>query len=228
MKILKYLKSLSRFEAGLLLFSLVSVTLSFLLSPDKDVLSLCASLVGVTGLIFIAKGMVVGQVLIVAFSVLYGIISLQFGYYGEMITYLGMSAPAAIFAIVSWLRHPYEKGECVEIAKKLSRKSRLLLFALTVLMTVAFYFILGALETKNLIFSTISVATSFLASGLLFLRSPYYALAYASNDIVLITLWILATVANLAYLPMIFCFAVFFMNDIYGFINWRKMKKAQS
>lgn len=228
MKILKYLKSLSRFEAGLLLFSLVSVTLSFLLSPDKDVLSLCASLVGVTGLIFIAKGMVVGQVLIVAFAVLYGIISLQFGYYGEMITYLCMSAPAAIFAIVSWLRHPYEKGECVEIAKKLSWKARLLLLALTVLMTVAFYFILGALETKNLLFSTASVATSFLASGLLFLRSPYYALAYAANDIVLITLWILATVANPAYLPMIFCFAVFFINDLYGFINWCKMKKEQS
>lgn len=228
MKLLKYFKSLSRFEAELLLFSLVSVTLSFLLSPDKDILSLCASLIGVTALIFIAKGMVIGQVLIVIFAVFYGIILFRFGYYGEMITYLFMSAPAAIFAIISWLKHPYKDGECVEISKNLTPRAKIFLLLTTVALTVAFYFILGALDTKNLLFSTASVATSLLAAGLLFLRSPYYALGYAANDIVLITLWIFATVANPGYLPMVFCFAVFFLNDLYGFINWRRMKRAQN
>ena len=227
MKFLKYFKSLSRFETGLLLFSIVAVTLSFILSPDKDILSLCASVIGVTALIFIAKGMVIGQVLIVAFSVFYGIISFLFGYYGEMITYLCMSAPAAVFAIISWLRHPYEDGECVKISKKLTVKSKIFLLLITACLTVAFYFILGALDTKNLLFSTLSVATSLLAAGLLFLRSPYYALGYAANDVVLITLWVLATLQTPAYLPMVFCFAVFFINDLYGFINWKRMKSAQ-
>jgi hypothetical protein len=59
------------------------------------------------------------------------------------------------------------------------------------------------------------------------MRNPYYAVAYGANDIVLIVLWILATVENPAYFPMIFCFVMFLVNDAYGFINWQRMKKRQ-
>ena len=79
-----------------------------------------------------------------------------------------------------------------------------------------------------MIFSTVSIATSFLASGLTFLRNPYYALAYAGNDVVLIILWILASIAEPENAPMIICFIIFFINDFYGFINWERMRKRQS
>ena len=58
-------------------------------------------------------------------------------------------------------------------------------------------------------------------------RSPYYALAYAINDLVLIVLWTLASLADISYVPMVACFVMFFANDIYGFINWQKMKRKQ-
>ena len=93
--------------------------------------------------------------------------------------------------------------------------------------TAIFYFILRALGTNNLIFSTISVTTSFLAVYMTFLRSPYYAIGYALNDIVLIVLWVLASIKNPSYIPMIICFLMFFANDIYGFINWKRIEKAQ-
>ena len=227
MKILRYFKSLSKFETTLLCSSLLLITVSFLLCPDKDILSLSASLIGATALIFVAKGMVIGQVLTVAFSIFYGIISYHFGYYGEMITYLAMSAPAAVFAIISWLRHPYGEGDEVKVSERLSAKQRISVVILTISVTVIFYFILSALNTKNLIFSTISVATSMLASSLVFLRSPFYALAYAANDIALITLWALAALIDIGYVPMILCFVVFLANDIYAFVNWCKMKKRQ-
>ena len=102
MNLWKSFKNLNRFELCLWLFSALGVSLSFLLSPSKDYLSLMASLIGVTSLIFIAKGDVIGQILTIVFSLLYGIISWRFRYYGEMITYLCMSAPAAIFATISW------------------------------------------------------------------------------------------------------------------------------
>ena len=76
-------------------------------------------------------------------------------------------------------------------------------------------------------FSTISVTTSFLAAFLTFLRSPLYALGYAANDIVLIVLWVLATMGDKDYLPMIICFIIFLINDIYGYVSWRKMEKDQ-
>lgn len=220
-------KRLTKFEWALWLCSICTVALSFLIGPEKDILSLITSLLGVTALIFVAKGMVFGQVLCVIFALMYGVISFIFKYYGEVITYVGMSAPAAIAAVIAWLKNPYGDGEEVKVST-LTKGKIIGVTLLTVAVSVIFYFILGALGTSNLLFSTISVTTSVLAASLVFLRSPYYAIAYAANDIVLIVLWVLAAIADISYLPMILCFVAFLANDIYGFISWRRMKRRQS
>ena len=220
-------KRLTKFEWALWLCSFLTVALSFLFGPEKDILSLAASLLGVTALIFVAKGMVFGQVLCVVFALVYGVVSFMFRYYGEVITYVGMSAPAAIAAVIAWLKNPYGDGQEVKVSN-LTRRGAVGVATLTVVITVVFYFVLDALGTSNLIFSTLSVTTSVLAASLVFLRSPYYAIAYAANDVVLIVLWILAAIDDISYLPMIFCFIAFLANDIYGFVSWRSMKRRQS
>ena len=227
MYFVRKIRSLSGFELGLWLFSLIGVTLSSVFSPVFDPLSLTASIIGVTALIFVAKGDPLGQVLTVVFSVFYGIISWTFRYYGEMITYLGMSAPMAALAVISWVRNPYEQGKAEVRVNRLKPPEVLFLAVLTILVTVLFYFILKFFGTANLLPSTLSVTTSFLASYLTFRRSPFYALAYAANDLVLIVLWILAALEDPSYLPMILCFAMFFLNDTYGFVNWQRMQKRQ-
>ena len=221
------IRSLTKFELGLWLFSLTGVTLSSVFSPAFDPLSLIASLIGVTALIFVAKGDPLGQVLTVVFSVFYGVISWTFRYYGEMITYLGMSAPMAALAVAAWLRNPYEQGRAEVRVNRLKLPEVLFLAVLTAAVTVLFYFVLAFFNTANLLPSTLSVTTSFLASYLTFRRSPFYALAYAANDIVLIVLWVLASLQDPSYLPMILCFTMFFLNDTYGFVNWQRMQKRQ-
>ena len=138
-----------------------------------------------------------------------------------------MSAPAAIFATISWIRNPYGRTAEVKV-NHLTTPLRVGMVGFTVGATLVFYFILRALDTTNLLFSTLSVTTSMLASYLTFFRSPFYALAYAANDVILIVLWVLATIENPAYLPMIFCFVMFLLNDLYGFFNWQRMKKRQN
>ena len=112
--------------------------------------------------------------------------------------------------------------------KKLLSFALCLMLVLTAAVTLAFYFILKAFHTANLIPSTLSVTTSFLAVYLTFRRSAAYAVCYAANDVVLIALWILATLEDLSYISVVICFAVFFVNDVYGFVSWSKMKKRQS
>ncbi len=220
-------KNLRKREWVLLIFSLLVVSLSIILSPDLHLPTLFASLIGVTALIFVARGDVWGQILTVVFAILYSITSLEFHYYGEMITYLGMTAPIALASVFSWLRHPYKNGENeVEIAR-LSKKQKILMIVFGTLVTALFFFILNALKTPNIFFSTLSVLTSFLAVYLTFFRSSFYAVAYAANDIVLIILWVLASLKTPAYTPMIFCFVMFFVNDIYGFISWKIREKKQ-
>lgn len=219
-------KDLTKAELVLWLGSVGILTAFFLLFSAKDYFTLVASLIGVTALIFVAKGYVIGQVLTVAFAIFYGVISFCFRYYGEMITYLGMTSPIAILTVVSWLKHPFGSSREVTISRMTKRQVAVMI-ALTVVVTGVFYFILKALGNANLFFSTVSVATSFLASYLTLMRSPYYAVGYAANDVVLIVLWGLASKEKLSYLPMVICFGLFFINDTYGFLNWQRMKKRQ-
>lgn len=191
-------------------------------------LSLVASLIGVTSLIFIAKGNPVGQALTIVFSLLYGLVSYETAYYGEMITYLGMTAPIAVVALISWCRHPYRGDRSVVEVRHLPRREWPCMMLLGIAVTFLFYWLLRLLGTASLLFSTVSVFTSFVAVYLSVRRSAYYALGYAANDIVLIILWTQATLADHAYFPMILCFSVFLCNDIYGFINWRRLEKRQA
>ena len=227
MRLLKSFSSLTKFEWLLWIISISVTTASFLIASDKDYLSLIASLVGVTALIFVSKGMVLGQVLTVIFALFYGIISFFFRYYGEMITYLFMTSPMAILAAIEWYKNPYKNTDEVKV-KEVRRADIISMLILSIVVTAIFYFILKSLNNNNLLFSTISITTSFIASYLTYLRSPYYALAYAANDIVLIILWIMASIADIAYLPMVFCFVMFLFNDTYGFINWRRIKARQT
>lgn len=219
-------RDLSKFELSLWLLSITIVTVSYLLTPAKDYLSLTASLIGVTALIFVSKGYVLGQVLTVVFAVFYGIISFYFKYYGEMITYLFMTSPIAVLSVISWIKHPYKDTAEVTV-NRMTKKQVFIMFLLAFITTALFYFILKYIGNENLLFSTFSITTSFVASYLTLMRSPYYALAYALNDIVLIVLWSLAAIADIKYLPMIICFIMFLLNDAYGFYNWKRIQKRQ-
>lgn len=227
-KFLNSFKNLTKIELILWLASVAAIVISFIAGSSKDVLTIIASLIGVTALIFVSKGDVLGQILTVVFSLFYAVISFRFNYYGEMITYLGMTAPITVLSAVSWFKHPYENGKNEVKIAALTRAKVIVLVLFTVAVTVLFYFILKYFNNANLFMSTVSIATSFSASALMLLCSPYYAVAYACNDVVLVILWIMASMEDISFLPMIVCFAIFLINDIYGFFNWRKMSRKQN
>ena len=218
----------SKIEISIWLSSVFFITVSFLLFDRVNYLTLAASLIGVTSLIFNAKGNPFGQLLMIVFSFFYGIISYSFSYYGEMITYLGMTMPMAFFALIAWLKNPYKGNKAEVKVSGVGRLEQFFMWLLTLCVTLIFYFILKYFNTENILPSTLSVATSFLAVYLTFRRSPFFALAYAANDIILIILWILASTVSTRYISVVVCFIAFLFNDLYGFISWQKMKKRQN
>ncbi|MBE6771669.1 MAG: nicotinamide mononucleotide transporter [Ruminococcaceae bacterium] len=225
MKLIRYF---SKAEIILWSSSVLLILLSFFLFDKSNYLTLVASLIGATSLIFNAKGNPVGQVLMVIFSILYGIISYSFNYYGEMITYLGMTAPMAVCALISWLKNPYKGNKAEVEVNSISKKETVFMLILSAAITLIFYFILKFFGTANLLPSTLSVTTSFIAVYLTFRRSAWYAVAYAANDVILIILWILAAMTDISYVSVIICFATFLVNDLYGFINWKRMSARQN
>lgn len=224
MKIMKYF---SKTEIVLWTVSVMAIILSNCFFDSDNLLSLIASLVGVTSLIFNAKGNPIGQVLMIVFSLMYGVISYSFAYYGEMITYLGMTMPMSILALVSWLKHPFKGNKAEVEVNTVGAKEQIFMWIVTAVVTVVFYFVLKYFNTANLVASTLSVTTSFVAVYLTFRRSPYYAIAYAANDVVLIVLWVLASFCDVKYISVAVCFTAFLANDIYGYLSWQRIMARQ-
>ena len=125
------------------------------------------------------------------------------------------------------IKNPYKGNKAQVKVNRITKKEIVFMFALALFVTIVFYFILKFFNTTNLIPSTLSITTTFIAVYLTFRRNPYYALAYAANDLILIVLWTLASITDISYLSVVICFVVFLVNDIYGFVSWKKMEKYQ-
>ncbi len=223
-----WIHSFTKAEIILWFSSSLTIILSFILFDRTHYATLLASLVGVTSLIFSAKGNPVGQLLMIVFSLIYGMISYSYAYYGEMITYLGMTMPMAVFALLSWIQNPFNGNKAEVTVDHLSKREWVFLGFLAILVTMVFFCLLQFFQTANLLPSTLSITTSFMAVYLTFRRNPYYAIAYAANDLILIVLWSLATRSDPSYLSVVVCFIAFLINDLYGFISWRAMAKRQA
>jgi len=218
----------TKYEKLLWASSVLLILCSFFMFDRENYLTLTASLVGATALIYCAKGNPVGQMLMIVFCMIYGWISYTFRYHGEVLTYMCMTFPMSVIGLVSWLKNPF-RGNHKEVAvNSITKVDITLMTVLTIAVTIIFYFVLKYLGTANLLVSTFSVTTSFVAVFLSYKRSPYFALGYAFNDIVLIILWILASVTDMSYLSVVICFIIFLVNDLYGFYNWKKMQRKQN
>ena len=218
----------NKYDVCLFLISFIILTTVFIVFDRANYFTLIMSILSVAMLILIAKGNVIGEIFSVLFCTFYSVISHRNRYYGELITYLFMTMPMAILAIFSWLKNPYKDKKLQVKVNRITVKEVIFMFLLTVVVTWIFYFILKYFNTPNLLFSTLSISTSFIAVYLTFRRSEFYALGYAVNDIILIVLWALATIKDINNVMFVACFSVFLINDLYGFISWSKMKKSQS
>lgn len=225
----KILKYFTPFEWVLWLGGMAAILFAFFVGRDGNVLSLFSSLFGVTLIIFNAKGNVWGQVFAIVFSLLYGILSYTKSYYGEMIIYFALMLPIHIASIVIWLKNPNKDAKHLEVKiNTLTAREYAIAGVCAIGLTAAFYFLLDALSTDNLIVSTISLITSLAAAYLMLRRCEYFSICFILNDVILIVLWSLKlSTDGISVLPSVLCFCLFLINDAYCFISWRKLKFRQ-
>lgn len=223
----KVFKNWNLFEILFLFTSLLTITLCFAFGVDKNVFSYIVSLCGIVSVLMVAKGLVMAPVINIIYNILYAILSIAQRYYGEAIVYI-LIFPISIVSIISWLKNKNKDNKGVVEVNKIKGKECLCLALATLVLTFAFYFILKALNTNELIFSTISLITSAVAHYLMFRRCRFYAIGFILNDIVLIILWgLVVKSSGLEYLPTVISFVVFLINDVYGLIHWIMEEKKQ-
>jgi len=218
--------SFDKVEITLWIISSIMLVGSFLFS-QSSVLLLIVTWIGVTALLYLAKGEPLGQILTIIFSMSYAIISFELKYYSETITYAFMTLPSAVLALISWLKHPYEKEKATVKIGAVQMKQFIFIVILTLLVTMIFHILLRLHNTPYIYIATLSITTSFLAAMFMIFRSRYYALFYAANDVVLMLLWGITFLDDTSYLPLFICFLIFFVHDLYAFFNWKVISIKQ-
>lgn len=225
----KILKNWNWFEIIFLIVSYIALTLCFVLGTEKNAFSFIVSLVGVSSVMLVAKGLTIAPIVSIIYNILYATLSVTQKYYGETIIYTVIMIPLSIISLVSWVKNKSGgKEEQVQV-NKISKKEYLILSLVIVVVTIGFYFLLKALHTNELIVSTISLVAPVISAYLMLRRSSYYAICFIVSNAVLIVLWGLSIkTAGAGFLPTICSFVIFTVLDVYGLIHWKQEEKRQN
>lgn len=192
----------------------------------QDYMNLIGAEIGIVSIFFLAKASLFGIGLSLLFSTFYAITSLNYTYYGEAIIYFAFMIPIGIASGIIWIINRFKGTAEVSIVS--TKKIDFIIGPIiSSILTFALFWLLRYLGTQNIVTSTISLFTSFLALYFQLKRSKYGEIFFAANDVVLITLWTLATIDDISFMPIVVCFIFLLVNDIYGFFNWSKIKKKQ-
>ena len=224
---MKLLKDWTNFEK-LLLFGSVVIVSVVGLCFKSDLLTVSCSIVGIITALLLAKGKNLGQVFGLLITILYSIVSFKNKYYGEVLIYALVMLPMYIIGIFTWINHKNEKTNSVEI-NSIEKKEWVIVSIVFALVFVGIYYLLKAFNTNELVVSTISVLASLFAVYLQIRRSKYSFSFYMVNDIILMFLWGIPVIRGSYILfPMLLNPIINFINDMYGFYNWKKTEKIQN
>ncbi len=223
---MKLFKDWTNFEKILLFGSIVIVSIVGI-AFKSDVLTVSCSIVGIITVLLLAKGKNLGQVFGLLITILYSIVSYKNKYYGEVLIYALLMLPMYVIGIISWISHKNEKTNSVEI-NSIKRKEWVIVSFIFVGVFVGIYYLLKVFNTNELIVSTISVLASLFAVYLQIRRSKYSFGFYLINDIILMFLWGIPVLhGNYILVPMLLNPTINFINDAYGFYNWKMTEKIQ-
>lgn len=223
---MKLFKDWTNFEKLLLFGSIIIVSFSGILFKS-DLLTTSCSIVGIITALLLAKGKNLGQVFGLLITVLYSIVSFKNKYYGEVLMYTLLKLPMYVIGILAWKNHKNEKTNSVEI-NSIKKNEWIILSIVFIWVFVGIYYLLRAFNTNELIVSTISVLISLVAIYLQIRRSKYIFGFYLLNDIILVFLWGIPVLqGKFILLPMLLNPTINFINDSYGFYNWKKTEVIQ-
>ena len=223
---MKLLKDWSNFEKILLFGSIIIVSIVGI-AFKSDVLTVSCSIVGIITALLLAKGKNLGQVFGLLITILYSIVSYKNKYYGEVLIYALLMLPMYVIGIFTWINHKSEKTDSVEI-NSIKKKEWIIVSVISIGVFIGIYYLLKAFNTNELIVSTLSVLASLFAVYLQIRRSKYSFGFYLINDIILMFLWGIPVLhGSYILVPMLLNPTINFINDTYGFYNWKKTEKIQ-
>ncbi len=230
-KLKMLLKNLKWWEIAFMAAAyIVIITLSIVFKSNWMII--LSSLLGITTTFLLAKGMAFGNLVGIVQIVFYCLMCFYNQYYGEIITNICIVFPAYAFSFYTWTKK--NNSHVLQLNKSLKLKEWL--FALVGIggASVGFYFLLQALNTASLILSTFAVFFVSMYCYLSVRRSEFCFVFRLLMDLTTLALWLmvfLKTIKNgggAIYIPTLVNYVVYSILDIFGIVNWIKLKKSQT
>lgn len=188
-----------------------------------DILSVLTSIVGIWGIFYIAKGDLIAHYIYILYSILYSIVSLIAGYYGETIIYTFVMLPIHINSILSWKKHLRQTGKKTVEAQKINKKQIIISTSIALVLSVPFYFLLANINTEMPFCSTLSLSSSCLAAYFMLKRTDFFSIIFAFDDLFLIILWSVKMFNDdISCMPTLLVCLGLFISDFYSAISWKK------
>ena len=224
-----FFRGWNTFELCLFIFAITVIPILGIVFDSTIWEILLGTLTSVTTILF-SKGRIEGYFLSIVTMTLGIIVALNVSVYSSIITILLFSAPMVFWGLFSWFKNrrvDTKKGNVVIVSKVGWRELCLVLF-LSVLAGVGAFFILRAFDTAFLWLETLMVTVKLLASYLIARRSILCYPFYIVSDIIYIALWTLLLVGgHTGAIVLIMLGLMFFVTDIYGIYEWRRLAKGQ-
>jgi len=211
------------------IFMIIStlITLSLGIFYHNDFFTVFASIVGLINVSLLTMGLSCSYIFGISSCLLYPIPSYKSKLYGEVILYLLILLPIRIYGVISWLKHKNKKTKSVAI-EDITKKETMILSIVAITMFVLFCLLLKVLDTRQVIFSSLSIVFSFVATYLLARRSKYGFASYLVIDVITTILWAIPLIkGDTNSITMFVAPLMWFVIDTYGFINWKKQQNIQ-
>ena len=223
---MKIFKDWSLFEKIILSLALLTITIVGIIFKS-DLITLLTALTAVSTTVLLAKGKSFAYILYIICILLYIVVSYNNNYYGEIIVYIFLILPMCISSLITWIKHPNNKTNTVEV-NKIKPKEKIIMTLSIVPISIGVYYLLKIFNTNELIASTFTFVCTILANYLQIRRSKLSFYFYFIEDISLLILWILPILkGNISLLPIVINSSFNLINDSYGIYNWKVLERKQ-
>lgn len=151
--------------------------------------------------------------------------------YGEIIIGLILTVPTCVFSYIVWMRNKRNKVDEGEIlvVNYIKWREVFLLILTQIVMGVGYYFFLRALGTEQLIFSTITLATSVMDAYLLLRRTALALYLEVLDNLLTAGLWLMLAInGGLDNIVFVVQYLFLFFYSFYGAVTWNKYREEQN
>jgi len=191
------------------------------LFKNDSIIALLASVCGVTYTIFAGKGRILCYIFGIIATLCYSYCAYKSAFWGNFALNIFYYLPASFIGVFLWKKH-LKKDKNEIIKTKLSPKSRILLFSLTLIFTIFMFFYLQKIKDSSPFFDSFTTIFSILGMFLTVKRCIEQWYVWFFVNILSAIMWFSAYLNGIDCLSIVFKWLIYAVLAVYFYFKWEK------